>query len=556
MLYMLPVPLLACAALTLAQSEEPAFRADVTLQSIAVQVTDKQGQAVRGLAEANFTLLEDGRPQKIAFFGGENQPISLLVLLDSSSSMKSSRKLAGAWALLGPLTHANLPEDEIWVAPFTDRVGAIERLPAAGRATPPAVNTISMGGGTAFYDALATGLCQMRSARNVRQAIVAITDGSDQHSRLHMEQLIQLAQASKPQIFMIGFFDPLEYSTYRDSDKTVTLVSGRDIDNPLRLFERVARETGAESFFPKSDKDLKDVIAHILGVLQTQYTLAYYPRDIGKFRRIQVKVSRRDALVTARRSAGLEGTNREPVHFTAGSCSVSPADHPYPWEAHVTGSSARAMIYQEDYSDPRSGWPNRPGSRYVPGGYEFRLGDGAPSNYSLPQNSTGGYTGEAIPMPAQTSGSGRSAAGDSILAAYGPFWRNFRASLSVEGIGEAARGMVFRLADEGCYMLLISGTDKSGDVSFKLVRRTFWNHVEKPLIPLTRIAGPALAPGTSARTSNRIGVECTGDRIAVLLNGAEVGAVNDPIYQDGYVGLAQFGYGRTLFRDLRVEGLP
>jgi Ca-activated chloride channel family protein len=542
--------------MALAQSEEPVFRTDVTLQSIAVQVTDKEGHDVRGLSAGNFTILEDGRPQKIAFFGAQHQPVSLLILLDSSSSMNSSRKLAGAWALLGPLTHANLPEDEVFLAPFTDRVGAIERLSAAGRESLPEVNTASMGGGTALYDALATGLCHMRSARNVSQAVVVITDGSDQHSRLRLEQLIQLAQASKPQIFMIGFFDPLEYDTYRESEKTVTLVNGREIDNPLHFFERISRETGAESLFPKSNRDLQQAIAHILGILQSQYILAYYPRDIARYRRIQVKVNRAEVVVTARRSAGSEGMNREPVHFAAGSCQVSPSDHPYPWEPHVTEGPSQARIYQDDFSDPRSGWPNHPGSRYVPGGYELRLAEDSGSTYSAPQNSQGGYTGDAVPMPEQSTGAGHSGLKDTILAAYGPWWRNFRASLSVEGTGAAARGLVFRLGGEGYCALLLSGAGKAGDLSFKLVTKTFWNHSEAPIIPWTKVTGPALAASTPARTYNRITVECQGDRITILLNGVQVTAIDHPIFPGGYVGMAQFGYGRTLFRDLRVESLP
>jgi Ca-activated chloride channel family protein len=544
------------ASLAPAQSQEPVFRADVNLQSIAVQVTDKQGHDVRGLSAGDFIVLEDGRPQKIAFFGAEHQPISLLVLLDSSSSMRSSSKLAGAWTLLGPLTHANLPEDEIFLAPFTDLVGALERLSGDRRANPPAVDAASMGGGTALYDALASGLCHMRSATNVRQAVVAITDGSDQHSRLRLEQLIQLAQASKPQIFMIGFFDPFEYESYRKSGKTVTLVSGREIDNPVHLFDRVAKETGAESFFPKSDRDLQQVIDHILGILQAQYTIAYYPRDIGKFRRIQVKVNRGGVIVAARRSAGSEGTEGEPVHFSANSCEVSPADHPYPWEPHVTEGPSHAMIYRDDFSDARSGWPNHPGSRYVPGGYELHLALSAPATGDATRTSGGRMDPRTLVTPSEAERRGQGGLGDKILAAYGPWWRNFRASVSIEGSGDAARGMVFRLGATGCYVLLLSGTEKATGISFKLVKQVFWNDSEVPMIPWTHITGPALAAFTSAKTENRIAVECRGDRITILLNGAQVTATDDPSFANGYVGMAQFGSGRTLFHDLRVEGLP
>jgi len=100
---------LLCAGVALAQA--PAFKVDANLQSIAVRVADKRGRDISGLSQSDFTLLEDGKPQKIAFFGADHQPISLAVLLDSSTSMESSSKLAGVRALLPPLLKGSLPGD-------------------------------------------------------------------------------------------------------------------------------------------------------------------------------------------------------------------------------------------------------------------------------------------------------------------------------------------------------------------------------------------------------------------------------------------------------------
>ncbi|MGB7762274.1 MAG: VWA domain-containing protein [Bryobacteraceae bacterium] len=532
----------------MAQSQAPVFRADVNLQSIAVQVTDKAGRDVRGLSAADFIILEDGHPQKISFFGAEHQPISLVVLLDSSSSMESSRKLAGARTLLSPLLHGNRPEDEVFLAPFTNRVGAFQQLTADQRVSPPAVGDASLGGGTALYDALATGLCNLRTAVNVRQAVVVITDGADQHSRLRLQQFIQLAQSSKPQIFMIGFFDKSEYDYYRQSGKAVTLASGREIDNPLQVFDRIARETGAESFFPASEQDLQQVIGHILGILQAQYTVAYYPLDPRKFRRIQAKVNRAGVNVAARHSVGSEGTNEEPVHFSATTCEVSPVDHPYPWEPHITRTPP-TFLYRDDFSDPRSGWPNHPGSRYAQGGYELSRAAHVTKSADDGGIAIGSHGGDLSAPEQPVSQSG---VGEGILAAYGPWWRNFRASVSLEGSGPAARGMVFRLGYDGCYVLLFSGTEKAKDVSFKLMKKYFPSNGDVPLIPWTHITAPALAP---AGKESRITVECILDRITILLNGVQVTDIRDSSFPQGYLGMAHYGLGRTLFRDLRVESL-
>jgi VWFA-related protein len=109
-----PALYLACSLLVFAQSQAPVFKVDTNLQSIAVQVTDKQGNHVHGLTASDFALLEDGRPQKIAFFESESEPISLAILIDVGRSMDFGGKLERARVLLVPLIRGNRPDDEIF----------------------------------------------------------------------------------------------------------------------------------------------------------------------------------------------------------------------------------------------------------------------------------------------------------------------------------------------------------------------------------------------------------------------------------------------------------
>jgi hypothetical protein len=82
---------------------EPVFHSTRTLQSVPVRVVDGSGRDVDGLTASDFTLLENGRAQKLAFFGAERMPVSLAVLLDTSRSMDLGGKLKRAQALLAPL---------------------------------------------------------------------------------------------------------------------------------------------------------------------------------------------------------------------------------------------------------------------------------------------------------------------------------------------------------------------------------------------------------------------------------------------------------------------
>jgi Ca-activated chloride channel family protein len=549
------------------------FRAESNLQSIAVQVKDARGNPIAGLRVEDFTLLEDGHPQTIAFFGAERQPVSLAILLDSSRSMNFGGKFRRARALLAPLLRGDRAGDEIFLVPFTDRVEEFRHLTEEQRLHLPVPNQPAPGSGTALYDALATTICQMKFAQNRRQAIVVVTDGADQHSRLSLDQVAGLAQNSSAQIFTIGFFEESEFEGFRQRRKTVTLQGEREIDNPLLVFERLSKESGAESFFPTNDGDLKRAIDRISSVLDAQYTLAYYPSNIDRFRRIQVRVNRPGAKVAARGSLGAEDS-ATPVHFVAGSCTVSPQDHPYPWEPHLSAGSSGVTDWRDDFTDIHSGWPSRPDDhsferaafRYISHGYEIT----AHLDSRVGNKSHNVLHGDVV--------------------AYGPVWGDFRASVLVESdwgrmvrnspsglpMYAIAAGMVFHLGPEGYYAFLLTGaptrrtklkSNEKQHLIFALYLRR-WNGQQTEIIPWTVVPPPEAAFGVGSPATlegHKIGVEYTRGEIALFVDDHEVGMsegnsaaairrVREGTFKDGLTGFGVFGDGRALYGDLIVEG--
>ncbi|HLG95097.1 MAG TPA: VWA domain-containing protein [Bryobacteraceae bacterium] len=587
----MPVSTRACraavlAGVSLALAQTPVFRSTTNLQSIAVQVLDNNGNFVPGLTAADFTLLEDGHPQKIAFFGAEQQPVSLAILLDSSRSMDFGRKFDRAREFIAPLMAGHSQNDQIFLMPFTDKIEAFEQLTREQRLHPELVQTARGGDerGTALYDALASALCRMRTADNLRQAVVMITDGADQHSRLNLEQLIELAQMSTPQIFMIGFFSRAESQVFHERQKTIKLLGEREIDNPMLVFERLAKESGAESFFPSSEQDLKAALGRISEMLQAQYTLAYYPQQAGRFRKIDVRVRRGGVKVIARRGVGAS-SQIGPVHFEASTCEVSAKDHPLRWELKTVRSVSGELIYHEDFSDPESGWPNRreqiptarpatlrqlpegggeyqPGLRYVPGGYQ------------ISRHPPAGLTGSGPVL-------------DGAIGAYGPPFDNVRAAVSVQTewsrafhlqpgnapagealpYAETVPGLVFHFSERGYYAVLLAGTrvknaaGKPVPVIDYELRRTLFNDDgqarETDLIPWTPVSSPAaeISSGGAAQP-HKISVEYQSGQIAVSVDDQRLASVHDDTLPNGLTGLAVFGKGDAIFHDLLVQDLP
>jgi VWFA-related protein len=549
--------LLVIFARTALSQDRPLFTAEANLQSIAAEVTDRQGHAIRGLTAGDFTLLEDGRPQKIAFFGAEEQPVSLAVLADSSTSMRSGHKLEQVSEILPSLLRANLPGDEIYFAQFTDHVFPIRPLTDEERLHPP-IRGADSRAGTAFYDALATALCTMRGARNLRQAVVVITDGADQHSRLTLDQLIRAAQAARPQIFTIGFFDKHEADIFGISGKMVTLVTSHEIDNPLRAFERISKESGAEAFFPASQRDLQKAVERILGILHAQYTLAYHTSRPEALRRIQVRVNRPGVVVASRRTVGSEIEDGGAAHFSTTSCEVSAKDHPYPWEPHVTHTTDGLTRYRDDFSDAHSGWPVHDAFRYTGAAYEISVAPPARGKASAAPE-----RGERIAPPfgkldLRVPGE---------VAAYGPWFTDFEASVEIQPPedGNGDGGLIFRVNERGYYLLLLQrGKGASGilgsrhPIAYTLAKRFWsepfmksiagWTPFQRSPVETTMKPGP-VSPFVTAF------VKCAGNRITVRIDGIEAISVTDDTFTHGQAGVGFFGAGHALFRNLEVQGV-
>jgi Ca-activated chloride channel family protein len=183
----------------------------------------------------------------------------------------------------------HLPEDHEFTA---DR----ERIESLIVSTEP-------GQGTALYDAIVETLRRCADAPLPLQALVLITDGTDQHSTHSLNEVILNVQQSQAQVYMIGYFSRFEDQLFRSSGETIRRIDGRAIDNPRMVFRRLARESGADAYFPKSDKDLRRAIEEISEDLRQQYTLAFYPprnAPAGSYRRLQVKVKRPGVTVHAR----------------------------------------------------------------------------------------------------------------------------------------------------------------------------------------------------------------------------------------------------------------
>ncbi|HYR43459.1 MAG TPA: VWA domain-containing protein [Terriglobia bacterium] len=255
------------------------LRVKVSLVTVGVRVTDWLGRDARGLDVQDFSVFDDGIAQKIVFFSSEQQPVTLGILLDRSDSMSYNEKLQRAKEAAHALVVSAREGSEYFYLTFDDRVKVEADLTMDQHRIDSAIAGTSPGGGTALYDAVLEGLAVTRRGQQPRQAVVIISDGADQNSMHTLQEVIRAVREAELQVYTIGYFSKEEEMLFRRSAAKLTLDDGRVVDNPQHVLQRLAKDSGGESFFPRSDKELAQAVDKIANDLRTQYTLAFYPQS-------------------------------------------------------------------------------------------------------------------------------------------------------------------------------------------------------------------------------------------------------------------------------------
>jgi Ca-activated chloride channel homolog len=284
----------ALSAIAVAQDRAPVFRSGTSLVALNVTVTDRDSQFVRGLTESDFLVLEDGVPQDLQFFEALDVPKDLILLIDTSSSMRPQMAVVheAATGFLRTLR----PGDRGAIVTFADQVEVVHDLSDDPASLEAAVRRTTASGGTALYNALYIALRQFGQGAAVRgdirrQAIAVLTDGDDTASLIGFDDVLSVARKSGVSVYPIALQDPFQLSRGQGPRRHYT--------GPDYALRQLARETGAQAFFPEHVSALPAVYGTIAQELSSQYSIGYASantRADGGFRRIDVRVADRPEL--------------------------------------------------------------------------------------------------------------------------------------------------------------------------------------------------------------------------------------------------------------------
>jgi VWFA-related protein len=300
----------AGVALAQVPQDLPTIRVDVNVVNVMCSVRDSRNALVPSLGKDDFQIFEEGKPQEIRYFEREtNLPLTIGLLVDVSNSQRSLIPTERASAtrffasVLRPKDMAFLisfgAEAEL-LQDFTDSQvllrDALDQLRLSAPPVSPTsgpVPTVYQPRGTILYDAVYLAAHEKLRPEVGRKAIVVITDGVDQGSRLKLADAIEAAQRTDAIIYGIYYVDP---SAYGRGALGYAPSSGD--------LKRMAEETGGRMFDIGRRVSLDDVFRQIQEEMRSQYAIGYVSTNTardGGYRRIEIRTKQKGLKVQARK---------------------------------------------------------------------------------------------------------------------------------------------------------------------------------------------------------------------------------------------------------------
>jgi len=291
------------------------LKVNVEVVQLFFNVKDKHGALIPSLTKDNFDIFEDGKPQTIKYFKAESDlPLTLGILIDSSGSqmrvLDMEKEVGGSF-----LESTLRAKDEAFVISFDidinllqDFTSSVSRLRhalnqakinnggvgcSAGPIGPQGPIPCSSTGprGTALYDAVYLASHDEFAHEVGRKAMILLTDGEDQGSRLKIKDAIEAAQKADAICYVLliadrGFaYGFGGYTGVSDMKKLAQETGGRVIEVGNKI------------------EKLRQAFDQISQELRSQYNAGYTPTNTardGSFRKVEIKPKQPDYKIQAR----------------------------------------------------------------------------------------------------------------------------------------------------------------------------------------------------------------------------------------------------------------
>jgi VWFA-related protein len=243
------------------------------------------GRTPLSLTKEDIEVFEDGVKQPVDTFQESVLPVTIMLALDASGSMKKAA--AAAQNAAREFILALRPEDQVGMITFANTSKYIHSPTTRRDWSLAALDEYVADGGTALYDALYDALSQVGTVKG-RRVVVVVTDGRDEDnpgtgpgSKHTWTEVLGKLQQTEAIVYPVGL--------------------GPRVDR-VRL-ETLANESGGSAFFPSDATELAGDYQRILDELRRRYAVGYESSNRvrnGRWRDVKITVRQPGAIVRSR----------------------------------------------------------------------------------------------------------------------------------------------------------------------------------------------------------------------------------------------------------------
>jgi Ca-activated chloride channel family protein len=293
-------------SLGLYAGQEPVFRSEVRTVPVYVTVLGQDGRLVTDLRREQFRVFDNGRPQPIALFDASIQPISIIVMLDTSGSMAGNLSVLRSAAV--QMFTRLLPADKARVGHFGERIAM---SPTFTNDVNELIRSLWLdlepGGPTPLWGAVNAAMAAM-SKMTGRRVVLVLSDGKNTGLRTvngvatgpSLDEVIRRAQTEDYMVYAIGMRSRMDGRASRSRPGPLAPpMSGRRArlaglfleSEPDPGLRELAAETGGGYFELNETTDLGETFARVADELHRQYLLGFVPPEAdGKVHHLEVRL--------------------------------------------------------------------------------------------------------------------------------------------------------------------------------------------------------------------------------------------------------------------------
>jgi VWFA-related protein len=280
---------------TAAQEPQRTFRSAVDLVTIQASVRDARGRIVTGLTSTDFEVRDNGQVRPILSLRSDREsPLSIAILVDMSGSMAMGPKVKMArQAYQSVLSQLRSERDEVALFTFDASLHERHDFTTQLETLQGALADFEPFGTTSLYDATAGAAKRLVSRSSTHKAIIVLTDGIDTSSTMTARDVSGLASSIDVPVFVVATVPSLDQRLMLEATERATPSDAADLRD-------LSEWTGGQLVFASSLVETATAAATLVGELRQQYVLAIEAAGEHEWRRLDVRVRRRSAIVKAR----------------------------------------------------------------------------------------------------------------------------------------------------------------------------------------------------------------------------------------------------------------